>query len=180
MDLIDVFKNKKVIITGHTGFKGSWLTALLLKLKANIVGVSHESKTKSHFELLNIKRKITDLRVDIRDFKKLKKIITSYKPEFIFHLAAQSLIFESYRDPLKTWKTNVIGTLNLIETLKYLNNKCYAVIITSDKCYLNVEQQKGYKETDRLGGFDPYSASKAAAELVISSEINFFFNEKKK
>ncbi len=180
MNLNKVFKNKKILITGHTGFKGSWLTALLLELKANIVGVSINSKKNSHYSALNLKKKIIDLRADITDLKKLEKIIKKHKPEFVFHLAAQSLILKSYAEPLNTWKTNVIGTLNLVEVLKSLKNNCYAVIITSDKCYLNVEKNEGYKETDRLGGLDPYSASKASAELVVASEINSFIKKNHK
>jgi CDP-glucose 4,6-dehydratase len=180
MNLNKIFKNKKVLITGHTGFKGSWLTVLLLELKANVVGVSIDAKKYSHYTALKLKKKIIDLRADITDLKKMDKIIKKHKPDFIFHLAAQSLILKSYSEPLNTWKTNVIGTLNLVEILKSLKNKCYAVIITSDKCYLNVEKNEGYKETDRLGGLDPYSASKASAELVVASQIKSFIGTKHK
>ncbi len=173
--LVKIFKNKKVLITGHTGFKGSWLTALLLELGANIIGVSIDLKKNSHFDLLNIKKKIINIKADIRDYKKLKKIIKKYQPEFVFHLAAQALIMKSYKDPINTWSTNVMGTLNLIESLKLITKKSYAVIITSDKCYFNVEKKNGYKETDTLGGTDPYSASKASAEHAIKSEFCSYF-----
>jgi len=178
MKLKKTFFEKKILITGHTGFKGSWLTALLIELGAKVIGVSIDSKKNSHFEQLKIKNKIVDLRADIRNLKMLKKIINLHKPEFIFHLAAQSLILKSFSEPIDTWTTNVIGTLNLVECLKLLNKKCFVVIITSDKCYLNIERKKGYRETDRLGGLDPYSASKASAEMVVSSEINSFFKSK--
>ena len=175
------FKNKKVLITGHTGFKGSWLTAWLVLLGAKVIGISlKQYKNSKHFESLKLKQLIRDFRFDICDYSKLNKVIIRYKPDFVFHLAAQSLVLRSYKEPLKTWKTNVFGTLNLIESLKNLKKNCYAVIVTSDKCYLNVEKKTGYKETDRLGGLDPYSASKASAELVVGSEISSFFKNKGK
>lgn len=174
------FKNKTVLITGHTGFKGSWLTSIMLFMEARVVGVSIDCLKNSHFNLNNLSKKIIDKRVDIRDFKKLQKVVYKYKPDFIFHLAAQSLVIKSYKDPITTWSTNVLGTLNLLETLKKYKKKCIAIIITSDKCYLNLDQKKNYKETDTLGGHDPYSASKASAELLCFSEINSFFKKNKK
>lgn len=175
------FKNKRVLVTGHTGFKGSWLTSWLILLGAKVIGISlKESDNTKHFESLKLKKSIYDYRFDICDHLKLNKIIKKHKPDFVFHLAAQSLVLKSYQQPIETWKTNVLGTLNLIESLKKLKKHCYAVIITSDKCYLNVEKNSGYKETDRLGGIDPYSASKASAELVVKSEINSFFENKGK
>lgn len=179
MPFLSFFKNKKVLITGHTGFKGSWLTSILLSLEAKIIGVSLETKKESHFELLKLKKKIIDIKCDIRNQKKLKKIINKYQPDIVFHLAAQSLVSLSYKNPIQTWTTNVIGTLNLIESLKILKKKCSAIIITSDKCYLNVEKKEGYKENDKLGGMDPYSGSKASAENVFLSEYKSFFIKSK-
>ncbi|MDB9784280.1 CDP-glucose 4,6-dehydratase [Pelagibacteraceae bacterium] len=179
MPFLSFFKNKKVLITGHTGFKGSWLTSILLSLEAKIIGVSLETKKESHFELLKLKKKIIDIKCDIRNQEKLKKIINKYQPDIVFHLAAQSLVSLSYKNPIQTWTTNVIGTLNLIESLKILKKKCSAIIITSDKCYLNVEKKEGYKENDKLGGMDPYSGSKASAENVFLSEYKSFFIKSK-
>jgi len=177
----NVFKNKKVIITGHTGFKGSWLTSWLLKLGAKITGISNNIPTNpSHFNQLKIDKKIKNYFIDIRDLKKFKKIINKTKPDFIFHLAAQALVKESYQEPLSTFSTNTVGTLNLMEILKTHKKKCVVVIITSDKVYKNLESKRGYKETSTLGGIDPYSGSKAAAELVINSYLNSYFLKKNK
>ena len=177
----NLFKNKKVIITGHTGFKGSWLTAWLLKLGAKVTGISLNIPTNpSHFKTLEIDKKITNFFTDIREFKKFKKIINKTKPDFIFHLAAQALVKESYQEPLSTFSINTMGTLNLMEILKSYDRKCIVVIITSDKVYKNLESKKGYKETSTLGGIDPYSGSKAAAELVIHSYLNSYFLKKNK
>ena len=178
MYLKKIFKNKKVIITGHTGFKGSWLTAWLKQVGANVMGISLDPPTRpSHFEVSKIKFGIKDVRLDIRDRKKLEKKILSFKPNFVFHLAAQSLVRTSYKNPELTWQTNVFGTLNILQSLRKLKNACNVVIITSDKCYFNKEQHYGYKETDILGGKDPYSSSKASAELLIKSYISSFFSE---
>ena len=181
MKNLKVFKNSKVIITGHTGFKGSWLTAWLKLLGANIMGISINSPTNpSHFKVSKIGKNIKNIKLDIRNKKELEKKITSFKPKFIFHLAAQSLVAISYQKPTFTWQTNVIGTLNILEAVRKLKNKCNLIIITSDKCYHNKEIHYGYKETDVLGGKDPYSGSKASAEILIKSYINSFFLEKNK
>ena len=174
--LTKTFKNKKVIITGHTGFKGSWLTAWLKLLGANVVGISLNNITyPSHFEEANIGKGIEDIRLDIRDKIKLASAINDHKPDFIFHLAAQAIVKESYYEPLETWETNVIGSMNVLDAIKQMKKKCSVVMITSDKCYENVEWIWGYKETDSLGGADPYSASKAATEIGISSYVRSFF-----
>ena len=175
------FKNKKILVIGHTGFKGSWLSLILSSLNAKIYGISDTIPTKpSNFEILKIKKKLVqDIRCDIRDYKNLKKNIDKIKPEIIFHLAAQSLVNESYLDPSKTWTTNLIGTLNLLEYLKKLKNKCTCIIVTSDKCYLNNEWIWGYRENDILGGVDPYSASKASTEILFSSYYKSFLKNKK-
>jgi CDP-glucose 4,6-dehydratase len=170
------FEGKTVLITGHTGFKGSWLTAWLLQLGARVIGVSLDiPSAPSHFESTQVFRNITDLRIDIREGDLIEQAVVDAQPDFVFHLAAQSLVGMSYENPIETWETNVLGTLNLLEALRKLEKKCVAVIITSDKCYENVEWLWGYKEADRLGGSDPYSSSKAAAELAINSYVRSYF-----
>ena len=177
---LKVFKNKKILITGHTGFKGSWLSLWFKSLGADVMGVSIDIPTKpSHFKLINLEKKIKNKFVDITDLKKLKKIFVTFKPDYVFHLAAQSLVKKSYQNPLFTYYTNAIGTLNVMESLISLRNNCIAVIITSDKSYKNLEIERGYKETDVLGGADPYSASKASAELIIQSYFKSYLNDKK-
>ena len=176
MNFNNVFKGKKVLITGHTGFKGTWLTIWLANLGAEVTGISLEPNTDpSHFLSTQLHQKINDIRCDIRKKDELEKIIIDLKPDFVFHLAAQALVRLSYSDPVTTWETNVIGTLNVLDSLRNLKNNCTAIFITSDKCYDNVEWLWGYRETDPLGGPDPYSASKGAAELVIKSYIKSFF-----
>ena len=180
MYLKKIFNNKRVIITGHTGFKGSWLTAWLKLLGANIMGISLNLPTRpSHFFVPKISSGIKDIRLDIRNRTELEKKIILFKPDFIFHLAAQSLVSLSYENPTMTWQTNVFGTLNILESLRKLKNACNVVIVTSDKCYVNREIHYGYKETDALGGKDPYSGSKASAELLVKSFISSFFQGNK-
>jgi len=178
MKLNKKFKDKTVLVTGHTGFKGAWLTAWLKLLGANVVGISLDPPTiPSHYGALGLQGQITDLRIDIRDRMSLVDAIIGVQPDFVFHMAAQSLVRRSYEDPVETWTINVLGTLHVLEALRGLNKPCTAVVITSDKCYDNVEWVWGYRETDRLGGPDPYSGSKGAAELVISSHIKSFFSK---
>ncbi len=180
MNQLKIFKNKKIIITGHTGFKGSWLTFWLYILGARIIGVSKDIPSKpSLFQELRLKNKVVDIRLDIANLSSLKKIFKKYQPDFVFHLAAQSLVKKSYNSPVETFKSNTIGTLNVMESIKQIKKKCYSVIITSDKSYKNLEIKRGYNENDILGGKDPYSASKAAAEHVIYSYIQSFYNKKK-
>lgn len=170
------FHNSKVLITGHTGFKGSWLAAWLHLLGAKVVGISLDPPTEpSHFKAARLGSLIKDLRVDIKDRYSLEKVITEEQPDYVFHLAAQALVRDSYDDPINTWETNVLGTLHVLEALRKLTKPCTAVIITSDKCYDNVEWVWGYRETDAMGGPDPYSASKGAAELAIKSHIKSYF-----
>jgi CDP-glucose 4,6-dehydratase len=176
----NVFNGSKVVITGHTGFKGSWLTAWLSKLGANVVGIALDPPTKpSLFEAAKLSIGISDLRIDIRNRAQLEECLVTEQPDFIFHLAAQPLVRRSYEDPIETWQTNLFGTLNLLEALRKLNKPCAAVIVTSDKCYDNVEWVWGYRETDAMGGPDPYSASKGAAELAIRSYIKSYFTKEK-
>ena len=171
-----IYKDKKVLVTGHTGFKGTWLTVWLLKLGANVVGVSKDIPTKpSMFEELKLEDKIKHYQEDIRDLSKMIAIISDEKPDFLFHLAAQPIVSISYSDPIETISSNVMGTTNILEALKVSNHKCTAIIITSDKAYDNVEQVWGYKEDDKMGGKDIYSGSKGAAELIIKSYYNSFF-----
>ena len=179
-ELKKTFKNKKVLITGHTGFKGSWLTLWLNLLGAKVTGISLGYPTlPSHFTAINIKKKISHKILDIRNFNSLNKTIKKVQPDFIFHLAAQSLVKSSYEDPLLTWSSNTLGSINILESLKAIKKTCNVVMITSDKSYKNLEIKRGYKENDLLGGHDPYSASKASAELAIQSYVNSFFNKNK-
>ncbi len=173
----NIYRNKKVLVTGNTGFKGSWLSAWLLTLGAKVYGLSNGIPTQpSHFVAAKLKDRITYLEKDIRSLQDVTKIIEETKPDFVFHLAAQPLVRVSYSDPALTIETNVIGTMNVLEALRQINTPCCAIMITSDKCYDNVEWFWGYRETDALGGKDPYSASKGAAELVIKTYANSFFN----
>ena len=175
------FKGKKIFITGHTGFKGSWLTYILFLSGAKIAGYSLKAENKfDNFYLLNLEKKIKNYYGDVTDKKNLSEKIKKFKPDIIFHLAAQPLVKESYNNPINTFSTNIIGTLNVLETLREVNSIKSAVIITSDKCYKNYEKRSGYSEEDELGGEDPYSASKAAAENVFFSYQNSFFKNKNK
>ncbi len=170
------FKGKKVLITGHTGFKGSWLALWMKLLGANVIGVSKDIPTiPSHISSINLSNKIKNIKINLSNLKKIKKIIVGQKPDFIFHLAAQSLVKKSYLDTIETWQSNCIGTINLLESLRSLNKKIFVVLVTSDKSYKNIETKRGYKENDILGGVDPYGASKSAAEIAINSYIKSFF-----
>jgi CDP-glucose 4,6-dehydratase len=174
----NIYKNKKILVTGNTGFKGSWLTTWLLKLGAEVIGISKDIPTSpSMFEILKLEEKIKYYQEDIRDLAKMINLISSEKPDFLFHLAAQPVVSASYIDPSETISSNVMGTANILEALKVSNHNCVAVIITSDKAYDNVEQIEGYKEDDRLGGKDIYSGSKGAAELIIKSYFHSFLKK---
>jgi CDP-glucose 4,6-dehydratase len=173
---LNQFDGKKVLVTGHTGFKGSWLSLWLTQLGAHVSGVSLGVPTEpSHFAAAGLAGRAQDHRQDIRSGSELKALVHEIQPDFVFHLAAQALVRRSYDDPADTWQTNVMGTLNVLEALRGLKSPCVAVLITSDKCYDNVEWVWGYRETDALGGPDPYSASKGAAELAIRSYVHSFF-----
>ena len=175
MKIEKIFKNKKIIVTGHTGFKGSWLTLSLKNLGAKVLGISSNIPTKpSNFLASKINKDSRNIKLNIKKGEKIKKIINSFKPDFIFHLAAQALVSVSYKNPKETWDTNLIGTLNILEAVKKLKKKTTLIIITSDKAYKNVEKRAGYKETDILAGIDPYSASKSSAELAIQSYFSSF------
>lgn len=172
----NIYKGKKVLVTGHTGFKGSWLTTWLLSLGAQVVGISKDiPTTPSLFEELKLDGQIKEYRQDIRDQSEMVRIVSLEQPDFLFHLAAQPIVSVSYQAPIDTITSNVIGTANILESLRVLNRNCTAVIITSDKAYDNVEQVWGYRENDRMGGKDVYSGSKGAAELVFKSYFHSFF-----
>ena len=170
MGLKDFYKGKKVFVTGHTGFKGAWLTATLLEMGAEVTGYSLRADTiPSLFEQLELKHNINHIEADITDRYNLTKTIQDTQPEILFHLAAQSLVRYSYDYPLETFDTNVIGTLNVLEGCRNCESLKSAVIITTDKCYRNNDSGEFFKEDDPLGGKDPYSASKAAAEIVVDA-----------
>jgi CDP-glucose 4,6-dehydratase len=174
----NIYKNKKVLITGNTGFKGSWLTAWLIKLGAEVFGVSKGVPSNpSMFNEIDLENKITHFEKNILDLDAIKLIINQVKPDYVFHLAAQALVSVSYSDPIETISTNVIGTMNVLEGLRHSNHNCVGIIITSDKCYDNVEWEWGYKETDSMGGKDIYSGSKGAAELVFKSYFHSYFKK---
>ncbi len=171
----DTYRGKRVLLTGHTGFKGSWLALWLHVLGAEVIGISLPPETTpNHWNLLALP--IDDRRLDIRNAQALMQKIQEVAPEIVFHLAAQPLVRHSYRAPLDTWSTNVIGTANVLEACRHTNSVRAIVVVTSDKCYENREWPWGYREIDRLGGHDPYSASKASAELVAASYRASFFS----
>jgi len=173
-----VYAGKKVLVTGNTGFKGSWLSLWLLEMGADVYGLSNGVPGETcMFNQLGIEQKIHHYWADVRDAAKVQEIIHEIKPEFVFHLAAQALVSISYGAPLDTISTNVMGTANVLEALRLENPDCTAVIITSDKCYDNVEWVWGYKETDHMGGKDIYSGSKGAAEIVFKSYFHSFFQK---
>ncbi|WP_421285745.1 CDP-glucose 4,6-dehydratase [Aeromonas veronii] len=172
----NIYSGKRVLVTGHTGFKGSWLTTWLLQLGAEVCGISKDIPTRpSMFEALKLGDKIEHHICDIRQLEKTSEIINRFKPDFLFHLAAQPIVSLSYSEPLETISTNVIGTANILEILRNVSFKCTAIIITSDKCYENVEWVWGYKETDPVGGRDIYSGSKGAAEVIFHAYHQSFF-----
>lgn len=175
----NIFKDKTILITGHTGFKGSWLTMWLHILGAKIIAISKDVPTNpSHFESFDNIVSL-DERFDLYNIDKLQKIINKERPDFVFHLAAQPLVLESYKNPYITYCSNVFSSLNVLECLKKSNHESIVVMITSDKCYENINQVINYKEDDRLGGKDPYSTSKASAELIIKGYIESFFKTPK-
>lgn len=172
----NVFEGRKVFITGHTGFKGSWLCQWLLNLGAEVTGYSSYVPDPAHFSELGLEKYIKHVQGDVRDYKALQKAISESKPEIVLHLAAQALVRLSYEDPRTTFETNLMGTVNVLDILRSQPSVRAAVMVTSDKCYENVEQVEGYLETDRLGGKDPYSGSKACAEIAASSYLRSFFD----
>lgn len=173
------FKGKKVFITGHTGFKGSWMSKLLLDVGAEIMGYSLEpDEEQILFKNLGIKKEIRNVFEDIRDYYKLEEAMRKFQPEIVIHMAAQPIVREGYRRPLDTYSTNVMGTVNLMEAVRNCACVKSVVNVTTDKVYKNVEQEKGYVEDDILNGYDPYSNSKSCSELVTSSYVNSYFRER--
>lgn len=169
------YQGKTVLVTGHTGFKGSWLCLWLIKMGAKVIGYSIDYPTEpAHFKLLKLE--MNTVMGDILDLKSLQQCLNEYKPEIIFHLAAQSLVRESYRDPVKTYATNVLGTLNVFEAARNCPSVRAIINITTDKVYENLEKDIAYVESDRLGGYDIYSSSKACSEILSSSYRNSFLN----
>lgn len=174
--LKDFYKDKTVLVTGSTGFKGVWLTKILQKFGANVIGYSLENEsTKELYNLSGIVNSTKVINGDVRDFEKLYKIFKENKPEIVFHLAAQPLVIESYKNPILTYETNVMGTVNLLECIRQTDSVKSVINITTDKVYQNNEWEWGYRENDRLNGFDPYSNSKSCSELITESYIKSFF-----
>ena len=177
MNKKNFFYKKKVLITGNTGFKGSWLSLWMMILGAKVLGISNGFPTNpSNFKDLNLSKYINFKKIDVRNSKKIQKEILKFKPDFIFHLAAQAIVKKSYENPKQTWESNVIGTINILESVKKLKKKINIIIITSDKVYKNLEINRGYHEKDILGGEDPYSASKSAADLATQSYCRTILN----
>lgn len=175
---LGAYKNRIVLVTGHSGFCGGWLSLWLAELGAKVIGYSLKPPTRPNFfEAVGLKKIISSSTIaDIKNYQRLKTVILKYKPEIVFHLAAQPLVRASYRDPRITFETNVCGTVNMLEAIRESKSVRSCVIVTSDKCYENNGLSRGYKETDPVGGYDPYSASKGSAELVVSAYRNSFFN----
>lgn len=170
------YKNKKVLITGHTGFKGSWMCELLLMMGADVTGYALEAPTTpSLFEMCHLEEKVQSVKGDIRDLEHLKKVFDMVQPEIVIHMAAQPIVRESYKNPVYTYETNVMGTVNILECVRLTPSVRSFVNVTTDKVYLNKEWEWGYRENEELNGYDPYSNSKSCSELVTSSYVNSFF-----
>ena len=172
MDIFNTFyQGKRVLVTGHTGFKGSWLSIWLHELGAEVIGVAQEPfSERDNYVLSGIGEKMkADIRADIRDGERMKEIFREYQPEIVFQLAAQPLVRLSYEIPVETYQTNVMGTINILEAIRATESVKVGIMITTDKCYENKEQIWGYRENEPMGGYDPYSSSKGAAEIAIAS-----------
>ena len=175
--MTEVFRNKRVFLTGHTGFKGTWLTMLLNKMGAEVMGYALEPNTSpSMYNVVNATGYCQSVIGELRNRELLEKTMAEFGPDFIFHLAAQPIVRTSYNIPVETFEVNTLGTVNVLEAMRKMEKQCVAVMITTDKVYRNNESGQAYTEEDPLGGYDPYSASKAAAEIVIDSYRNSFFN----
>lgn len=173
---LEIFRGKRVLVTGHTGFKGSWLALLLNSLGAEVMGYALPPEcVDGHFELLGLEKQIRHVNGDVRDLDLMRREVLAFMPEIVFHLAAQALVYPSYDDPKTTFDVNVGGSVNLLEIVRTCESVRALVLITSDKCYENREWIWGYRESDVMGGHDPYSASKGSAELVFSSYLRSFF-----
>ncbi len=173
------WENKRVLITGHTGFKGSWLSQWLINKRAKVCGLALEPSTQPNlFHTLNLTENLESNIEDINDLEKVKSVVSNFKPDVVFHLAAQPLVRESYKNPIETYRTNVMGTANLLESLRVSTSVKAIVAVTTDKCYENKEWIYPYRESDHLGGHDPYSSSKACAEILVSTYRSSFFSSK--
>lgn len=171
------YKDKNILITGHTGFKGSWLSCWLHSLGSHVIGYALIPPTTPNlFEICDLATKTTNITGDVRNARELRNVFEEYQPEIVFHLAAQSLVRHSYKEPVETYETNVMGTVNVLEACRHTPSVRVVVVITSDKCYENYEQPFGYREEDPLGGPDPYSSSKGCAELVSNAYWRSYFN----
>ena len=179
IDVFGAYRGAKVLLTGHTGFKGAWLAKWLVSIGAEVVGYSLPADSdQSLYHALKLDDQLESIVGDLRDYKKLSQLIARVRPDFVFHLAAQSLVRRSYKDPMETFSSNVSGTINVLESLRQLEHSgslCNVIIVTSDKCYRNLERNHPYVETDQLGGLDPYSCSKAMVELAVESYRHSFF-----
>ncbi len=172
----NVYKNRRVLLTGHTGFKGSWLALWLTSMGAKVSGLALSPETTpNHWDLLQLD--MPEQHIDIRDAQTLARAVADIKPEIVFHLAAQSLVRRSYHAPLDTWSANVMGTVNILDACRHVPDVRAVVVVTTDKCYENIETGHAYREGDPLGGHDPYSASKAATELAVASYRDSFFHQ---
>jgi CDP-glucose 4,6-dehydratase len=173
-----LFKGKRVLITGHNGFKGSWLCEWLLMLGAEVIGYSLQpSDDASIFASLDLKNRLKNITGDVRNLRDMEVIIRDTKPDFIFHLAAQPLVRHSYKYPVETYSTNIMGTVNLLEAIRLAGRGCTVIVVTTDKCYENKEWIYSYREEDEMGGFDPYSSSKGSAELIASAYRRSYFSQ---
>lgn len=167
-------RRKRVLITGHTGFKGRWLVAILRRLECELLGYSLDSGSGEEQEDVDVD---IDIRGDTRNASEVERVVEEFRPDFIFHLAAEALVSRAYKSPRETWETNVMGTMNILEAARNVLEECIVIIVTSDKCYENNEWIWGYRENDRLGGKDPYSASKAGCEIMVSSYVHTYFQD---
>ena len=178
--LKQVYAGKRVFLTGHTGFKGAWMTLILKELGAEVKGYSLPPiEHNALYHEVRAEHYCDSVIADIRNREKIERELVKFNPDFIFHMAAQALVLESYKNPVETYQTNVMGTLHILDSLKLLENPCKTIIITTDKVYENFEKEDPYKEDERIGGYDPYSNSKACCELITSSYRNSFFNPSK-
>ncbi|MBR0303059.1 MAG: CDP-glucose 4,6-dehydratase, partial [Clostridia bacterium] len=176
--MIDFYKGKKVLLTGHTGFKGSWMSVVLVNAGAELVGYSSCSKEETRlFDLCGVKDQITHIKGDVRDLDHLMKVFDEYRPEIVIHMAAQPIVRTSYKDPVGTYSTNVMGTVNILEAVRHTPSVRSFLNVTTDKVYENREWEWGYRECDPLDGYDPYSNSKSCSELVTHSYLNSFFRD---
>lgn len=177
---LSFYKGKRVLVTGHTGFKGTWMCQVLLQAGAEVTGFALEAPTEPNlFGLCNLNSKMNSIIGDIRNFEQLKAVFDQFKPEIVFHLAAQPIVRDSYKDPVYTYDVNVMGTVHLMECVRLTDSVLSVVNVTTDKVYLNKEWPWGYRENEELNGYDPYSNSKSCSELVTSSYINSFFKDSK-